>query len=538
MPKTLAADTFTRANQSGFGTSSDGETWTETGAGTLSIASNAGVIVSTGSDTNVQLGTNTSATQEVVCLISFGNTNDIGGVQARYSVSGGNVTCYKFLFYSGAVHINKSVAGTNTNLVNLTAALTINTTYWFKLRCIGTGLYAKYWASSGGEPSSWSLTTTDSSASSGGFGILANTNAGSSGFKFSSFTATDALNQNDASGRARIAAQVLKNTSGRSRIAAQTLRDIAGRLRSAATISKDIALRFRLSTGTIHTLDLASRLPLLAVSIRTLTSRARLLASATWDIGAARTRIAILRTQDITSRNKLLAIRAQDSATRSRIAALRAQDSAARSRIAAIRAQDIGIVRTKIAAQVFKNASVRSKIAALLARDLSWRIILKPLHLWNLSTRFPLQVFQTKDTGARFNIFVSGGNTFTTNPNTTIFGLGFAGSTVLTPTPVGIYAVNGTLLPDTPTLATAPPLQSGTVQVGATFLLLFSSPSGTTTSLLANGSLATLTFPLASGDQVSTKVLIKSTSGSMFQVICTVTAPVAVNRYVIITQFF
>ena len=97
MSKTLASDSFSRANQSGFGTSSDGETWVETGLGTLSISSNAGVIVSTGSDTNVQLGSNTSTPQEVVCQVTFGNVNDIGGVQARYSVSGGSVTCYKFL---------------------------------------------------------------------------------------------------------------------------------------------------------------------------------------------------------------------------------------------------------------------------------------------------------------------------------------------------------------------------------------------------------------------------------------------------------
>ena len=495
MAKTLAADTFVRANQSGLGTSSDGESWTETGSGTLSIASNAGVIVSTGSDTNVQLGTNTSTTQEVVCLISFGNTSDICGVQARYSVSGGNVSCYKFLFYTGAVHINKSVSGTNTNLVNLTAALTVNTTYWFKIRTIGTGIFCKYWASSGGEPGAWSLTTTDSSVTSGGFAILGNTASGSSGAKFSSFTATDALSQIDISGRSKIASQSLKNTSGRLRGAAQSLKDMSGRLRSAATTSHDLSLRFLLSSGTVHIRDLTSRL-------------------------------------------RLLAQRVLDTTVRSKIAAIRLQDDTTRSKIAAVQIRDIGSTRSRIAAIRSLDDTARSKIAAIQTRDFFWRIILKPLHLWDLSTRFPLQSFQLKNVGTRLNIFVSGGNTFATNPNTTIFGLGFSGSTVLTPTPVGVYAVNGALLPDTPVLATAPPLQSGTVQVGATFLLLFASPSGTTTSLLVNGSFATLTFPLASGDQVSTTVLIASTSGSMFQVICTVTVPVAVNRYVISTQFF
>ena len=387
------------------------------------------------------------------------------------------------------------MAGTNTNLVNFTATITAGTTYTMKLRCVGTGLFAKYWASSGGEPSSWTLTTTDTSTSSGGFGILGNTASGSSGVTFSNFTATDALSQIDISGRAKIAAQTLKNSAGRSRIAAQVFKDLSGRVRAAATTSHDLSLRFLLSSGTVHIRDLSSRIRFLAVSLRDLTGRLRLLASKTRDI----------------------------SALRSRIAAIHRLDSSARS---------------KIAAQALKDGTARSRIAAIQTRDFFWRIILKPLQLHNWHTRTRLQSFRTSDVGTRFSLFVGGGNTFATNPNVTMFGLGLSGSTVLTPTPVGIYAVNGTVLPDTPTLATAPPLQSGTVQVGATFLLLFSSPSGTTTSLLANGSFATLTFPLASGDQVSTTVLIASSSGSMFQAICTVTAAVAVNRYVIITQFF
>lgn len=185
-----ATDTFTRAdNASSWGTASNGiDTWSKTGTGTVSISSNEGVIVSAGSDTNMQLGTAQASDFDITCRISFNDTGDIGGIEGRYSVSGGNVSCYKFLFYTGAVHLNKAVSGTNTQLTTASFTITANTFYWMRLQIIGTTLNGKIWADGSAEPTAWTTTTTDSSVvGNGGYAVLGNTAGPSTGVRFDHF---------------------------------------------------------------------------------------------------------------------------------------------------------------------------------------------------------------------------------------------------------------------------------------------------------------------------------------------------------------
>jgi hypothetical protein len=180
-------DSFVRANQSGFGTASNGESWTASG-GTLSIASNKGVIVSDGADAHIQLGSQTGTDMIVQCLLSINNVNDICGIEARFTAASGT-SCYKLLFYGGDVHINKSVTGSGTNLANFGGlAMTLNTLYAFKLSCVGTKVKGKVWVSGAAEPD-WLMSVTDSSVASGGFALLGQTNGGSTGVQCSSFLA-------------------------------------------------------------------------------------------------------------------------------------------------------------------------------------------------------------------------------------------------------------------------------------------------------------------------------------------------------------
>lgn len=172
----LAYDSFTRANQSGWGTATDGQVWTmPIGTGTVAISGNEGTITSALADTDMQLGTNTYTDMELLYRASISNSGDIIGLEGRFSVSGGQPTSYKFLFYSGGVHINKGILGANTNLVNATVTININTFYWYRFRIVGIGLYGKVWQDGTAEPSSWTLQTTDSSIASGGFAVLGNT---------------------------------------------------------------------------------------------------------------------------------------------------------------------------------------------------------------------------------------------------------------------------------------------------------------------------------------------------------------------------
>jgi hypothetical protein len=183
-----AQDTFTRANQSGFGTASDGETWTANGPGTLSVASNEGVVVSVSSDTHVQLGSQTGSDVVVLCRLAVASVGDVAGVACRYATAGG-VSCYKLLWYGGNIHINKEITGTITEMTSVAFAMTPGTFYWFKLRAVGSALAGKAWLSGTAEPSSFTTTTADNAITSiGGVAILANT-ATSTGIQFDTFSA-------------------------------------------------------------------------------------------------------------------------------------------------------------------------------------------------------------------------------------------------------------------------------------------------------------------------------------------------------------
>jgi len=185
----IAQDTAVRPNQSGFGTASDGETYTLTGTGTASIVSNELVLSSVGSDTLAQLGTRTITDGEVLCRLTIGDPNDILGIQARFSVSGGQPTCYKLLWYGGNLHLNKAVAGVNSQLTTVAFTMSAGVFVWFRLRVQGSGLYGRAWQDGTAEPGAWMTTITDTDvASAGGFALLGNTAVASS-VQFDHFSA-------------------------------------------------------------------------------------------------------------------------------------------------------------------------------------------------------------------------------------------------------------------------------------------------------------------------------------------------------------
>lgn len=186
----LTADSFNRVNQTGFGTSSSGNTYTEIGTGTASISSNEGVIVSSGSDTNMEMNNTSFSDVDMVCRISINNSGDTVGIQTRFSgTTLANISCYKLLYYSAGIHINKEVSGTITNLVNASFTMNPGTFYWFRLLTQGTNVMAKVWQDGTNEPSAWQLSTTDSSvAGPGAIAVIGNTAGPSTGVRFDSLT--------------------------------------------------------------------------------------------------------------------------------------------------------------------------------------------------------------------------------------------------------------------------------------------------------------------------------------------------------------
>src|SRR5437879_6080354 len=127
----VSLDTFIRANQSGFGTASDGETWTHpNGADTLSIASNEGQLVTTNNGTiNImRLGTQTATDMIITSRMSESNTAGNIAVIGRYADTSHWYNC---LFQSGSVVIEKNIGGTFTTLATFSPAQTISNSTLF-----------------------------------------------------------------------------------------------------------------------------------------------------------------------------------------------------------------------------------------------------------------------------------------------------------------------------------------------------------------------------------------------------------------------
>jgi streptogramin lyase len=174
----LAADTFHRANQSLWGTASDGLAWggdANTSA-VFSVSGNAGLVSGTGgSSYSAVLGASASNAEVYATgsLSSFASSN-FGDV-LRWT--DGN-DWYKAYVDGANLVIQKKVAGSASALATMPFAAAAGTSYSMHFRVVGSALSVNVWPSSGSEPSGWMLTATDSSLASGFCGLRFLTQAG------------------------------------------------------------------------------------------------------------------------------------------------------------------------------------------------------------------------------------------------------------------------------------------------------------------------------------------------------------------------
>lgn len=167
----LANDTFTRANQSGWGTSSGGQTWNTSarGSGTYNITSNEGVNSGNGGTFSVaRLGTGTATNTQILVRLNPADTTSNIGTVARF-VDSNNF--YYGVLVGGVARIGKDVAGSFTTLASTSVSYSSGNFYWLLFNLISTNLKLKFWADGSTEPGAWTVTTTDSSLSSGGYGL-------------------------------------------------------------------------------------------------------------------------------------------------------------------------------------------------------------------------------------------------------------------------------------------------------------------------------------------------------------------------------
>ena len=168
---TLGSDSFQRANQSLWGTASDGQSWggDANSQKAFSVSSNVGLVSNTGGASYSAVLGPTATNAEVYVtgsLSSFSNSN-FGDV-LRWT-DGNN--WYKAYIDGASLIIQKKVGGVASIIASVPFAATAGTAYTVHFRVVGTTLSANVWAASGAEPSGWMATVSDSALSSGYCGM-------------------------------------------------------------------------------------------------------------------------------------------------------------------------------------------------------------------------------------------------------------------------------------------------------------------------------------------------------------------------------
>jgi len=174
----LGTDTFQRANQSLWGTASDGQTWggDANSRSVFSISGNAGLVSTTGSTSYSAVLGPTAANAEVYATGSISSfTNSNLGTVLRWT-DGNN--WYKAFIDGANLFIQKKVAGTAAILASVPFTATAGTAYTIHFRVVGSTLTANAWAASGSEPSGWMVTASDSALTSGSCGMRFLTQSG------------------------------------------------------------------------------------------------------------------------------------------------------------------------------------------------------------------------------------------------------------------------------------------------------------------------------------------------------------------------
>jgi len=167
----VGTDTFQRANQSLWGTASDGQAWggDANSKSVFSISGNAGLVANTGSTSYSAVLGPAGSDEEVYAtgsLSSFASSN-FGDV-LRWA-NGNN--WYKAYIDGKNLVLQKKVAGTTTTLASVPFAASAGTAYSIHFRVVGSTLTANVWPASGSEPAGWMITASDSSLTTGYCGM-------------------------------------------------------------------------------------------------------------------------------------------------------------------------------------------------------------------------------------------------------------------------------------------------------------------------------------------------------------------------------
>ena len=169
----LAQDTFKRANQVFWGTSSDGRQWNgdANSIEVFSVVSGTGQIDQAQGTFNAILGpTMTNAEivfSGIVNQFAQGATVNVGAV-LRWTDAN---NWYKALIDGYKLQILRCVSGKTTSLGSFPLNAKGGTSYTLRFRAVGASLFVKAWQSNQPEPNGWMLNVMDTALSKGSGGL-------------------------------------------------------------------------------------------------------------------------------------------------------------------------------------------------------------------------------------------------------------------------------------------------------------------------------------------------------------------------------
>jgi hypothetical protein len=164
--ETIARDTFQRPDQGHWGTASDGALWggEANTSNAFSIVGGAGRISNANGIYNAVLGASTADTEVLFSgsMSSYSNSN-LGSVLRWKNTN----NWYKGYINGSSLVVQKKVDGATTIIGSAPFTATPGTSYSLRFRIVGNTLYARVWPAGSTEPTSWMVTVSDSTFSTG-----------------------------------------------------------------------------------------------------------------------------------------------------------------------------------------------------------------------------------------------------------------------------------------------------------------------------------------------------------------------------------
>jgi hypothetical protein len=148
---------MTRTIASGWGNAFDGQSYTQVGTGTTSVANGEATIANTSGDVHMHLGSRTWTDEDGTVRFQLSASTMSAGMELRYNDAN---NYYRLLASQNSLSIIQCAGGISTTLATTNTTIAINTWYRMRFRIaeLSTGtLFGRVWQDGILEPSTWNI---------------------------------------------------------------------------------------------------------------------------------------------------------------------------------------------------------------------------------------------------------------------------------------------------------------------------------------------------------------------------------------------